>query len=70
MMFDIWSQLSARYIPKPCRNFRSFGVYVPIKNPQLTSPSLRRLSNKHADVVLSEHFLVIYVAVNFFASSS
>jgi hypothetical protein len=45
-----------------------FGVYVPIKNTEIKLTEFQRLENKHADLVLNEHFLVVYVAVKFFAS--
>lgn len=45
-----------------------FGVYIPIKNSEIKVTEFRRLENRHADVVLGEHFLVSYAAVKFFAS--
>lgn len=45
-----------------------FGVYVPIKNTEIKLTEFQRLENKHADLVLNEHFLVVYVAVKFFGS--
>jgi hypothetical protein len=45
-----------------------FGVYVPIKNTEIKLTEFNRLTNRHADIVLSEHFLVTFVAVKFFTS--
>jgi hypothetical protein len=45
-----------------------FGVYVPIKNTEIKLTEFQRLEHKHADLVLNEHFLVVYVAVKFFGS--
>lgn len=45
-----------------------FGVYVPIKNTELKLTEFNRLTNKHAEVALGEHFLVSYVAVKFFGA--
>jgi hypothetical protein len=45
-----------------------FGVYIPIKNTEVKLTELKRLDNVHADVVLNEHFLVLYVAIKFLSS--
>jgi len=45
-----------------------YAVYVPIKNTDLKLTELERLENKHANVVLNEHFLTVFVASRVFAS--
>ena len=45
-----------------------FGVYVPIKNTELNLTELKRLENMHANLVLNEHFLALYVAIRIFTS--
>lgn len=45
------------------RDLAFFGVYVPIKNTDLKLTELKRLENRHANLILNEHFLVIYVAI-------
>jgi hypothetical protein len=52
----------------PLGSLPFFGVYVPIKNTEIKLTEFQRLENKHADVVLNEHFLVVYIAVKFFTS--
>jgi hypothetical protein len=55
-------------LSKPLAELPFFGVYVPIKNTEIKLTEFKRLTHKHAEVVLSEHFLVVYVAVKFFTS--
>ena len=43
-----------------------FAVYVPIKNTDLKLTELLRLQEGHANIVLNEHFLVMFVAVKLF----
>src|ERR1700691_1617044 len=45
-----------------------YAVYVPIKNTDLKLTELERLSNKHANIVLNEHFLTAFIAARVFAS--
>ena len=45
-----------------------YAVYVPIKNTDLKLTELERLENKHANVVLNEHFLTVFIASRVFAS--
>lgn len=45
-----------------------YSVYVPIKNTDLKLTELERLENKHASVVLNEHFLTVFIASRVFAS--
>jgi hypothetical protein len=45
-----------------------FGVYVSIKNTDLKLTELMRLENKHANLVLNEHFLVLHIAIKFLSS--
>lgn len=45
-----------------------YAVYVPIKNTDLKVTELERLENKHASVVLNEHFLTIFTAGRVFTS--
>ena len=45
-----------------------YAVYVPIKNTDLKVTELERLENKHASVVLNEHFLTVFIAARVFAS--
>ena len=40
-----------------------FGVYVPIKETQLTVTELGRLKDQYADVVLNEHLMTMYIAI-------
>ena len=39
------------------------GIYVPIKNTDLKLTELARLENKHANLILNEHFMTAYIAV-------
>jgi hypothetical protein len=55
-------------LDRPLKELPFFGVYVPIKNTEIKLTEFKRLANRHAEVVLSEHFLVTYVAVKFFGS--
>jgi hypothetical protein len=55
-------------LSKPLSEIPFFGVYVPIKNTEIKLTEFNRLTNRHAEVVLSEHFLVTFVAVKFFTS--
>lgn len=66
-----------RYLEPDCQQFKRkvtlarlpfFGVYVPIKNTEIKLTEFKRLENRHADLVLGEHFLVTYTAVKFFES--
>jgi len=45
-----------------------YAVYIPIKNTDLKLTELERLENKHANVVLNEHFLTVFIASRVFAS--
>jgi len=45
-----------------------FAVYISIKNTDLKLTELMRLENKHANLILNEHFMVINIAVKFFSS--
>jgi len=45
-----------------------FAVYVSIKNTDLKLTELMRLENKHANLVLNEHFLVLHIAIKFLSS--
>jgi len=67
-----------RYLEPDCQLIRSgqselrelefYAVYVPIKNTDLKVTELERLENKHASVVLNEHFLTVFTAARVFAS--
>jgi len=50
------------------RNLPFYAVYIPIKNTDLKLTELERLENKHANVVLNEHFLAVFIAARVFAS--
>jgi hypothetical protein len=50
------------------RDLPFYAVYVPIKNTDLKLTELERLENKHANVVLNEHFLTVFIAARVFAS--
>ncbi len=50
------------------RNLAFYAVYIPIKNTDLKVTELDRLENKHASVILNEHFLTVFVAARTFAS--
>jgi len=55
-------------LKKPLRELDFFGVYIPIKNTDLKLIEFNRLTNKHAEVALSEHFMISFVAVKVFGS--
>src|ERR1035437_342500 len=67
-----------RYLEPDCQLIKSgqselcklpfYAVYVPIKNTDLKVTELERLENKHASVVLNEHFLTVFIASRVFAS--
>jgi hypothetical protein len=66
-----------RYLEPDCQSFALhqsvaelpfFAVYVSIKNTDLKLTELKRLENRHANLVLNEHFLVVHVAVKFLSS--
>ena len=66
-----------RYLEPDCQCFALhqsvaelpfFAVYVSIKNTDLKLTELKRLENKHANMVLNEHFLVLHIAVKFLSS--
>jgi hypothetical protein len=44
-----------------------FAAYVPIKNTDLKLTELLRLQDENANIVLNEHFMVMFVAVKVFA---
>jgi hypothetical protein len=44
-----------------------FGVYIPIKNTDLTITELVRLDAESANVILNEHFMVMYIAAKTFS---
>jgi hypothetical protein len=50
------------------RDLEFYAVYVPIKNTDLKVTELERLENKHASVVLNEHFLTVFTAARVFTS--
>jgi hypothetical protein len=50
------------------RDLPFYAVYIPIKNTDLKLTELERLENKHANVVLNEHFLTVFIASRVFAS--
>ena len=45
-----------------------YGAYIPIKNTDLKITELMRLQDQQANVVLNEHFMVMFVAVKVLAS--
>jgi hypothetical protein len=45
-----------------------YGVYIPIKNTSLALTELRRLQSMYNDVVLNEHFMVMFLASRIFGS--
>lgn len=67
-----------RYLEPDCQMLASqarhlsdlqfYAIYIPIKNTDLKLTELERLENKHANVVLNEHFLTVFIASRVFAS--
>ena len=53
-------QLLERGSTSPC-DLEFLGVHVPLKNCDLKLTEFRRLEGLHADTVLNEHFLTLYV---------
>lgn len=45
-----------------------YAVYVPIKNTDLKLTELARLENKHANYILNEHLLTVYIGARVFSS--
>lgn len=66
-----------RFLEPDCQQIKSgkslnelafYSVYVPIKNTDLKLTELARLENKHANYILNEHLLTIYVGTRVFLS--
>ncbi|MGO9269007.1 MAG: hypothetical protein ACLQOO_01900 [Terriglobia bacterium] len=53
---------------QPLENLPFYAVYVPIKNTDLKLTELARLEDKHANYVLNEHMLVVYIGSLVFRS--
>jgi hypothetical protein len=51
---------------KDLRELDFYGAYVPIKNTDLKLTELIRLENQNANIILNEHFMVLYIAVKLF----
>ncbi len=45
-----------------------FGVLVSIKKTSLNLTELARLENRHADIIINEHFLVVHIIINLLES--
>jgi hypothetical protein len=45
-----------------------FGIYVPIKKTDLKLTELIRLENNHANIILNEHFMTVYIAIKVLSS--
>ncbi len=69
MMFR-YLEPDCQVLAKHCnlRELPFFGVYVAIKNTELKLTEFSRLTDKHAEIALSEHFLVTFIAVKCFSS--
>ena len=53
---------------KPAADLPFYAVYVPIKNTDLKLTELARLENKHANYILNEHLLTVYIGSRVFCS--
>jgi hypothetical protein len=53
---------------KTLNELKFYSVYVPIKNTDLKLTELARLENKHANYILNEHLLALYVGSRVFLS--
>jgi hypothetical protein len=57
-------------LAKKCRlnELTFYGIWVKLKNTDLKLTELQRLENRHADTVLNEHFMTVFIAEKVFSS--